>query len=456
MTLDVFTLHVAVAIASWAGVLALLVVWPTSRQVPGFGYWALGTISGAASWPLMLQRGRLDNPLLVLVLPTFLVLFTVLTYYLGARRFTGKSVKRGMLIALTLPMISGYFIFFVLTDSMMWRARIITLWSVVLLALTAWTLIQEKRAGLQLSTKVMGIGFLLGACLTAFRLASWSVGSDPVNWLNGPEGGNVGLATGLIVLNYLWVFCLLILVNQHQAREVALRTASELATEQKLAEARTEIERERAMHLRQMMARELHDGIGGITATVAMLAGTSRSAGKEAKREALDLIEEMALEGNRNIRGLMDFLDSGVFLWRVMLREMEEYLKKLADATGVSLEWHVAGDPDLQVAPDGLAGNSLRMVVMEAAHNMVRHSGAKAGTVSFNFRGHELEVEIRDNGKGFSGERIGGKGIGNMRARMEELGGDFSIRGENGTTVKLRLPMARSGPCYAADDQLSV
>jgi signal transduction histidine kinase len=61
---------------------------------------------------------------------------------------------------------------------------------------------------------------------------------------------------------------------------------------------------------------------------------------------------------------------------------------------------------------------------------------------------HAFTIEIEDNGRGLSGqpEKPGRNGLRNMRKRMEDVGGNFSIgpAAEQGTVVRLTAPMAKS------------
>jgi signal transduction histidine kinase len=436
MAFDVHTLYFAASIICATSLLGTVLVWAMNRAIPGLGWWSVAMVLSALAWPLFILRGYVVQPVLTQFIPSVLIVATMLAYYAGACRYAGQAVRRKWMSALTIPTLAGY-VYFFLNGDLTARVMLISAWIAVFCGMTAWPLLRERREGLAFSARLLGGGFLVGAALMGYRIILWGGEAPPTDWISGRDAGNVLLAMAMAVMTVFWMFALMLLVNQYQTRELARHMASEMDVEKKLAEARMEIERQRTQFFRETMLRELHDGIGGITATVAMLAGSGKTGGDD----AYEIIEEMALEGNRNIRGLMDFLDTGAFHWRGMMEEMEDYVVKLAAAAGVAMEWRVEGQQDTRNLPDGMAGNSLRMVMMEAIHNLVRHSGAKSGAVVFSFGEKELEVVVRDDGKGFRGERQGGRGIANMRARMEEAGGMFAIHGAAGTLVRLTLPM---------------
>jgi signal transduction histidine kinase len=242
-------------------------------------------------------------------------------------------------------------------------------------------------------------------------------------------------------MTFVWMFCVMLLVNQYQTREAALEVEARYVAEQELLEARHEIERQRVHRMRKTVARELHDGIGGITATVAMLAGMGKKEGGEKGRELLHRIEEMALEGNREVRDLMGSVENTVSGTREWLADMEEYARKATGGAGISLEWIVEGEVCDHAIDDGAAAGSLMRTVMEAVHNLVRHAAASSAEVTFVFTPHRLDLAIRDNGRGFTAEREGGRGVRNMRARVEELGGSFTIVGGAGTKLDISVPL---------------
>jgi signal transduction histidine kinase len=90
-------------------------------------------------------------------------------------------------------------------------------------------------------------------------------------------------------------------------------------------------------------------------------------------------------------------------------------------------------------------------IMQEALSNVTKHSGAREAWVMLREKDNQLELEIRDNGKGFETspemKRAAGQGIGlmGMRERAEHLQGSLSIRSapNKGTTVSVRIPLRR-------------
>jgi PAS domain S-box-containing protein len=85
-------------------------------------------------------------------------------------------------------------------------------------------------------------------------------------------------------------------------------------------------------------------------------------------------------------------------------------------------------------------------IVQESLTNIIRHAKAKSVTILVTENEKEWFLEVTDNGKGISTEKIKNKktlGVVGMKERAALLGGELTITGvENkGTTVRLILPL---------------
>ena len=72
-----------------------------------------------------------------------------------------------------------------------------------------------------------------------------------------------------------------------------------------------------------------------------------------------------------------------------------------------------------------------------------RHADARSCTVSLVTGPTDLEVEVRDDGRGIAEEVVAGVGLRSLRERVEELGGRYEVvcPPSGGTTVRAWLPM---------------
>jgi signal transduction histidine kinase len=202
--------------------------------------------------------------------------------------------------------------------------------------------------------------------------------------------------------------------------------------------------------LRQV-ARDLHDHFGQIlTAIGVMLARAGRRAEatepvfaqdvREVKKIVEDTLQSVR-DGSQIFRPaiLDDFGLQQTLGWFA-----EQYTRQ----TGVDV--HYEGKLADGLFPPEAAIHVYR-IMQEALSNITKHSGAREAWVMLREKDNQLELEIRDNGKGFEAspemKRAAGQGIGlmGMRERAEHLQGSLSLHSapNKGTTVSVRIPLRR-------------
>jgi signal transduction histidine kinase len=86
-------------------------------------------------------------------------------------------------------------------------------------------------------------------------------------------------------------------------------------------------------------------------------------------------------------------------------------------------------------------------IMQEALTNVVRHAQATHVEVRFGMVGSDWELEIKDNGQGFSLKSCSGSkalGLLSMRERAAAFAGTMDVQSESGkgTTVRVRMPMS--------------
>ncbi len=83
------------------------------------------------------------------------------------------------------------------------------------------------------------------------------------------------------------------------------------------------------------------------------------------------------------------------------------------------------------------------LVVKECLHNIAKHAGAKTVRMVFsNGEGDRLNIMISDDGIGIDENIVSsGNGLRNMKMRIEDVGGNFEIRNNNGTHARISVPL---------------
>lgn len=85
-------------------------------------------------------------------------------------------------------------------------------------------------------------------------------------------------------------------------------------------------------------------------------------------------------------------------------------------------------------------------IVQEALHNVLKHAKATLVEMQVHFDYDNVQVTIKDNGKGFQGGFGNtGRGLRNMRDRARVIGADFDLSSSDsrGTLIMLTIPQNR-------------
>jgi signal transduction histidine kinase len=192
-------------------------------------------------------------------------------------------------------------------------------------------------------------------------------------------------------------------------------------------------ERERAQ-----VARELHDSVGQTLAAASFqIAAVAHEIGDHNASARLAGVRELlrtALEEIRNVsRSLHPRVATDLGL--------PTALEALGDATQQRslIDVQVTVDIAGVTIPSALAATMYR-VAQEALRNVERHADAGRATVSLRARPGYVELEIKDDGRGFEGpkeKKRAESGLATMRERLSLAGGELHIdtAGDRGTRV---------------------
>lgn len=113
--------------------------------------------------------------------------------------------------------------------------------------------------------------------------------------------------------------------------------------------------------------------------------------------------------------------------------------------TLVDLELHI--DPDLPELPRDHAGHILA-ITRETLSNIARHSNATRAVIELFANDGTATLIVGDNGRGFDVDAARNsrqRGLGNLRARAEQVGGRLILTSEEGTGTRVtaELPLNR-------------
>jgi signal transduction histidine kinase len=190
----------------------------------------------------------------------------------------------------------------------------------------------------------------------------------------------------------------------------------------------------------QLLIRDLHDGIGGITANIGLMASLAQRREGPDRQGILEGIAELATQGSAELRTIMNTLEARDMQWPDLVDECRRHAELVLGAHDITLDFQVEGDTSLP-GPGVMPGMSLLRVFKEAITNVVKHAGAANVVVVMRLAPERFYLTVRDDGRGVSGTDPTGRGMGNMDRRVKELGGVLSVESGPGLGLRFELPL---------------
>jgi len=307
------------------------------------------------------------------------------------------------------------------------------------ISFTDWQLIPSA---VSLFPVGMAVAFLLGNLRDPLRAGlglAVVVGSSTLIVYNIPGHANAELVFVPVEFAISWVAGFALRERAEQAEAAELRAA--LAERERDAAARVAVAEERAR-----IARELHDIVAHAVSVMVLQVGAVRHKLPDAlaeDREALRGVERAGRTALAEMRRLLGAMrrdgDEAELVPQPGLDGLDSLVDEVSRA-GLPVRLHVDGEPF--PLPRGVELSAYR-IVQEGLTNALKHARASDADVTVRYRLDELEIEVRDNGKGSATSDGLGHGLVGVRERVKIYGGEMSAGKANGGgfVLSTRLPV---------------
>lgn len=197
---------------------------------------------------------------------------------------------------------------------------------------------------------------------------------------------------------------------------------------------------------RRRLRRDLHDGLGPQLALLTLQLDATRNLMAREPAAADALLSELKTQVQAaitDIRRLVYDLRPPSLDELGLIPVIRE---QAANYSHNGLNVSVEAPESLPPLPAAVEVATYR-IVQEALTNVFRHAGARVCRIRISV-GHELELEIADDGVGLPEDRRTGVGLASMRERAAELGGTCVVERlgpAGGTHLVARLPLPAIG-----------
>lgn len=253
--------------------------------------------------------------------------------------------------------------------------------------------------------------------------------------LEGERKLYIGLSVAALLLLLLIIG---LLYYRHrlvvEKRNIAERQIKQLEQEKELIATRSALNAEK--NEREIIARDLHDGVGSLLSVVKNNLHAIRSPLSSEENDnkhfnqALKSLDKSLEELRRVAHHIMPavLIDQGIIV------ALDDFCRSIPNA-----EFHYNGETERLDSEIELV---LYRCAYELVNNALRHSDATHITVHLNRDKETVYLSVVDDGKGFEIKNItNGMGLNNMRTRLAAFGGEIEISSVigQGTEVNIEI-----------------
>ncbi|PWB72748.1 MAG: hypothetical protein C3F07_11140 [Anaerolineales bacterium] len=207
-----------------------------------------------------------------------------------------------------------------------------------------------------------------------------------------------------------------------------------------------EAQAQSAIEERQRLARDLHDSVSQTLYSMTLLAEATHRLAKSGQLDQViaqsKRLGELSQQSLKEMRLLLFELRLPTLESDGLVKAIQKRLEAVEKRAGIETVLSVEGIERLPV----LVEEGLFHMAHEALNNSLKHAAASRVNVSIRSTGSAVEMDIRDNGRGFdpaTAQDEGGMGLGNLKERAQKLNADLQIVSglEKGTQIKIVVPI---------------
>ncbi len=201
---------------------------------------------------------------------------------------------------------------------------------------------------------------------------------------------------------------------------------------------------------RRRIARDLHDGVGqDLTAAKMMLDSLLTRPVAHDNHTGMEEVSEIVDRAIQQVRSMSHLLHPPLLDEGGLVVALRWYLEAMTKRSTIETVLDLRPSVFPRLSPQ--LERTVFRITQEALTNVFRHAQAQKVCVTLSQRDGMLHLAVRDDGKGVSEPTLQlrpgsiGVGIGGMRERAREFGGELRIRNANpGTIVEITIPTISS------------
>jgi signal transduction histidine kinase len=197
---------------------------------------------------------------------------------------------------------------------------------------------------------------------------------------------------------------------------------------------------------RTRIAKDFHDDVGASLTRISILAQMIKSndANPETNKQWLQRISDTCREASQGITSIIWALNAKNDTTEGMVAYIRRFVLEFLEETPIQCSFSIPEDlPDMGISAE--IRRNIYLCVRESLNNLVKYSGATKLCISIVANDGDLQISVKDNGKGFDStiDRFPGNGLLNMEKRMKDINGSFHFKTSpgKGTEISFSVPV---------------
>jgi signal transduction histidine kinase len=188
---------------------------------------------------------------------------------------------------------------------------------------------------------------------------------------------------------------------------------------------------------RTRISKEIHDELGSSLTSISLLTEVLKKRLDTNSNPEVSKISDTSAEMVDKMNEIIWALNTSNDTANSLIAYVRKFANNFLQDANIELEFSEK-QMNEYLPLEGTVRRNIYLTIKEAINNVVKHSNAKKVIMEINMA-DGLQIEIRDDGKGINFENLPPfrNGLANMKKRMDDIGGKFSVENSNGTIIKL-------------------
>jgi signal transduction histidine kinase len=236
---------------------------------------------------------------------------------------------------------------------------------------------------------------------------------------------------GVLIVGYL-LYHQQKLKNKQQKQEFELKSAiTKIETQNKLQEQRLQI------------SRDLHDNIGSQLTFIISSVDNIKYAFDLKNQKLDDKLSNISSFAKATIIQLRDTIwamNHSEITFEDLQARIHNFVDKAKEAKE-EITFNFEMEPLLNNRTfSSLEGMNIYRTIQESINNSIKYANASQITISIGNAEEAIRIQVQDNGDGFDVNKVVfGNGIPNMKIRIEEIGGSFTLESKSKEGTRLTI-----------------